>query len=191
MKSNYTPNFYKDIPIPYFVCRVELNLDSSLKDVIFSYVNVEFCHVASKKEKDLIGKSFFEIFPKSYQTWCDEFYRAAYLKEKFYNFRFLGDLGYFIAYSMAPTDEEGHISCVFFNIDEQNKKSEELKKAFMTDDLTIRIAKILNSNIPYSVAMNQVLKELGRAIDSDRAYILETAGIKIDNVFEYTNFSVA
>ena len=87
MKSNYTPNFYKDIPIPYFVCRVELNLDSSLKDVIFSYVNVEFCHVASKKEKDLIGKSFFEIFPKSYQTWCDEFYRAAYLKEKFYNFR--------------------------------------------------------------------------------------------------------
>ena len=190
MKSNYTPNFYKDIPIPYFVCRVELNLDSSLKDVIFSYVNVEFCHVASKKEKDLIGKSFFEIFPKSYQTWCDEFYRAAYLKEKFYNFRFLGDLGYFIAYSMAPTDEEGHISCVFFNIDEQNKKSEELKKAFMTDDLTIRIAKILNSNIPYSVAMNQVLKELGRAIDSDRAYILETAGIKIDNVFEYTKEDV-
>ena len=127
MKSNYTPNFYKDIPIPYFVCSVELNSDSSLKDVIFSYVNVEFCKVASKKEKDLIGKSFFEIFPKSYQTWCDEFYRAAYLKEKFYSFRFLVDLEYFIAYSMAPTKESGHISCVFFNIDEQNKKSEELK----------------------------------------------------------------
>ena len=38
--------------------------------------------------------------------------------------------------------------------------------------------------------MNQVLKELGRAIDSDRAYILETAGIKIDNVFEYTKEDV-
>ena len=62
MKSNYTPNFYKDIPIPYFVCSVELNLDSSLKDVIFSYVNVEFCKVASKKEKDLIGKSFLKYF---------------------------------------------------------------------------------------------------------------------------------
>ena len=38
--------------------------------------------------------------------------------------------------------------------------------------------------------MNQVMKELGKAIDSDRIYVLETDGIKVDNAFEYTKDGV-
>jgi transcriptional regulator with GAF, ATPase, and Fis domain len=60
----------------------------------------------------------------------------------------------------------------------------------MTDNIIIRIAKLLNSDIPYNTAMNQVMKELGKAIDSDRIYVLGTDGIKVDNAFEYTKDGV-
>lgn len=187
----YIPNFYNDIPIAYVVYKVEYNAKKTMvKDAIISYVNDDVCKILGKEQEDIVGKSFQEIFPNADDIWKDDLYKCLYKKERRHNFTYALDLGYWIAYAIGPNEEEGYCSCVFFNIDEENKKSEELKKAFMTDNIIIRIAKLLNSDIPYNTAMNQVMKELGKAIDSDRIYVLETDGIKVDNAFEYTKDGV-
>ena len=182
----YLPNFYNDIPIAYAVFSVELNSKKNeVKDAKFAFVNAEFTKVVGKDVEEIIGKSFLDIFPLTDSRWKNEFFKCAILRHKSHNYTFSLDLGYWVAYSGAPSLDMGYCSYVFFNIDEENKKSQELKKAFMTDDTTYRIAKLLNTDLPFDEVMHQSLKELSLALDADRVYVLETDGAYVNKPYEY------
>lgn len=61
----------------------------------------------------------------------------------------------------------------------------ELRQSSNTDDIIIRLAKIMNGGESYEKAVNHMLAELGTIIHADRLYILETDGIKVSNTFEW------
>lgn len=178
----YVPNFYNDIPLPYAVFEVLLNSKKNeVKDAIFVFVNDSFAKAVKMDSKDIIGKSFLDIFKLADNKWKNEFFKSAILRKESQNYIFSLDLGYWISYSGAPCLDLGYCSYVFFNIDLETK---DLNKQFMSDDILVRIAKLLNSDSPFDLAMKQVLKELLIKTDSDRVYILEADGAYVEKYYE-------
>lgn len=71
------------------------------------------------------------------------------------------------------------------NVDMDHVEKMKLRQSSNTDDIIIRLAKIMNGGESYEKAVNHMLAELGTIIHADRLYILETDGIKVSNTFEW------
>ena len=65
------------------------------------------------------------------------------------------------------------------------KEKEYIAKNWMTDDSSIRIARILDGKEDYHIAMNHVLEEISKVIHPERLYIYETDQKTISRTFEW------
>ena len=60
-----------------------------------------------------------------------------------------------------------------------------MRRGMMTDDVILRISRILNGEEGYQASMDHTLEALGDVIHPDRLYILETDGKTVSNTFEW------
>ena len=84
-----------------------------------------------------------------------------------------------------PLEQPGYVAYTFMNVDLDRARQMEMKRAYTTNDIILRISKILNSEVDYETAMNHALRELSRVLHPDRLYILETDGKTVSNTFEW------
>lgn len=71
------------------------------------------------------------------------------------------------------------------NVDLDHVERMNLRQSTNTDDIIIKLVKIMDGGESYEKAVNHMLAELGRIIHADRLYILETDGKKASNTFEW------
>lgn len=73
----------------------------------------------------------------------------------------------------------------FTNVDLDRAQQLKMKREYTTNDVILRISKILNGEDDYETAMNHALRELSRVLRPDRLYILETDRKTVSNTFEW------
>lgn len=71
------------------------------------------------------------------------------------------------------------------NVDLDHVERMNLRQSTNTDDIIIKLVKIMDGGENYEKAVNHMLAELGNIIHADRLYILETDGKKVSNTFEW------
>ena len=88
-------------------------------------------------------------------------------------------------FAVQPLAEPGYVSFIFMNISEEHAREMHVQRERVTNEVIVRVTKILNDGEGYESAMNHALQEISRFIHPDRIYLLETDGITVSNTFEW------
>ena len=79
-------------------------------------------------------------------------------------------------FAVQPLAEPGYVSFIFMNISEEHAREMHVQRERVTNEVIVRVTKILNDGEGYESAMNHALQEISRFIHPDRIYLLETDG---------------
>lgn len=94
------------------------------------------------------------------------------------------EVGHWLEFEVEPAGK-GRAAFIFMNVDLDHVERMNLRQSTNTDDIIIKLVKIMNGGESYEKAVNHMLAELGSIIHADRLYILETDGKKVSNTFEW------
>lgn len=89
-----------------------------------------------------------------------------------------------------PLKIPGYVAYTFTNVDLDRARQMKMRREYTTNDIILRISKILNGEDDYDTAMNHALRELSLVLHPDRLYILETDGKTVSNTFEWCALGV-
>ncbi|SFA96893.1 diguanylate cyclase (GGDEF) domain-containing protein [Acetitomaculum ruminis DSM 5522] len=168
-------NVYKNLPVGISI--VKMILDKSNKkveDVKFLYANKRYCTGVNKSLLDIIEKKSSELFSKEenkilYKLCQKALDKGAEIKGNKFSKKVNSFLNYVIAPVLAPD-----CYVIICNYSKGSNLEEDfLRKNDESDDIVIRIAKLLSIDGDYKKIMNRVLEELSLIIHSDRLHILE------------------
>lgn len=183
-EDKFIPDLDMNVPVAYAVFEVVMDEDNQKAvDTIYVYVNKAYCEMVGRRKEELIGRSFRSVYDNADERWFDYCYEAAkgrQVRSRMYS----REVGHWLEFEMEPAGE-GRAAFIFMNVDMDHVEKMKLRQSSNTDDIIIRLAKIMNGGESYEKAVNHMLAELGSIIHADRLYILETDGKKVSNTFEW------
>lgn len=179
------PNVFKDVPIPYVICRPVLNEDKTKAiDMEYVFVNQMYSEKVGKAVDELVGKTYLGLFPGSDKRWIELPYQAIVnnrvMKAKLHGHA----LNRWSEFTAMPVSIPGCCAYIFYDIDGEVSEKAELTKNTITDDVIISIAKVLNSDYEYNDVLNDVLNRLQNVVKGDRVLIMEVVDKVVNNTFE-------
>lgn len=182
--DKFIPDLDINVPVAYAAFEVVMDEDNQKAvDTIYVYVNKAYCEMVGRRKEELIGRSFRSVYDNADERWFDYCYEAAkgrQVRSRMYS----REVGHWLEFEVEPAGE-GRAAFIFMNVDMDHVEKMKLRQSSNTDDIIIRLAKIMNGGESYEKAVNHMLAELGTIIHADRLYILETDGIKVSNTFEW------
>lgn len=182
--DKFIPDLDMNVPVAYAAFEVVMDEDNQKAvDTIYVYVNKAYCEMVGRRKEELIGRSFRSVYDNADERWFDYCYEAAkgrQVRSRMYS----REVGHWLEFEVEPAGE-GRAAFIFMNVDMDHVEKMKLRQSSNTDDIIIRLAKIMNGGESYEKAVNHMLAELGTIIHADRLCILETDGIKVSNTFEW------
>jgi hypothetical protein len=110
---------YGDVPVSYAVFRVVVDDKSGeVSDVVIVFANDMYCDWIEKDRKDIVGKSYLEVFPNASRKWLSYCQRAVASGEVVRDVIYSPSIDKLLVMNMAPTSVEGCCSCSCAVIDE-------------------------------------------------------------------------
>lgn len=186
MENLWMPDIYHDVPVAYVVYRLIFAEDGkTVRDAQYVFVNKIYCEMAGMAKEELLGKRFLESYENAdpvWMTYCTKAYQAGRaIRDCIY----APEIDHWLDFTIMPLEQPGYVAYTFMNVDLDRARQLQMKRAYTTNDIILRISKILNSEVDYETAMNHALRELSRVLHPDRLYILETDGKTVSNTFEW------
>lgn len=182
--DKFIPDLDMNVPVAYAAFEVVMDEDNQKAvDTIYVYVNKAYCEMVGRRKEELVGRSFRSVYDNADERWFDYCYEAAkgrQVRSRMYS----REVGHWLEFEVEPAGE-GRAAFIFMNVDMDHVEKMKLRQSSNTDDIIIRLAKIMNGGESFEKAVNHMLAELGTIIHADRLYILETDGIKVSNTFEW------
>lgn len=186
MDKDWTPDIYGDVPVAYAVYKLLFAKDGrTVRDTEYVFVNEIYCEMAGVKKEDLLGKSFFSVYANGdpiWMTYCTKAYQEG---KAFHDCIYAPEIGHWLDFTIMPLKIPGYVAYTFTNVDLDRAQQLKMKREYTTNDVILRISKILNGEDDYETAMNHALRELSRVLRPDRLYILETDRKTVSNTFEW------
>lgn len=183
-EDKFIPDLDMNVPVAYAAFEVVMDEDNQKAvDTIYVYVNKAYCEMVGRRKEELIGGSFRSVYDNADERWFDYCYEAAkgrQVRSRMYS----REVGHWLEFEVEPAGE-GRAAFIFMNVDMDHVEKMKLRQSSNTDDIIIRLTKIMNGGESFEKAVNHMLAELGRIIHADRLYILETDGKKASNTFEW------
>lgn len=183
-EDKFIPDLDMNVPVAYAAFEVVMDEDNQKAvDTIYVYVNKAYCEMVGRRKEELIGRSFRSVYDNADERWFDYCYEAAkgrQVRSRMYS----REVGHWLEFEVEPAGE-GRAAFIFMNVDMDHVEKMKLRQSSNTDDIIIRLAKIMNGGESYEKAVNHMLAELGTIIHADRLYILETDGKTASNTFEW------
>lgn len=184
--NEYTPDAYRDIPVPYAAYEVLLNAEGTVViNTRYRYVNEEYCRLTGKRREELIGRLFLDVYPEKDTRWFDYCYRALRQNQRIHDVVYSTEIGHWLDFTIGPISGTNMVAYLFMMADEEHAKKMLLTREKMTDNISLSISKILNKSGNYEETIQAALAELAEWIAADRLYILETDHITASNTFEW------
>ena len=186
MDKDWTPDIYGDVPVAYAVYRLLFAKDGrTVRDTEYVFVNEIYCEMAGVKKEDLLGKSFFSVYANGdpiWMTYCTKAYQEG---KAFHDCIYAPEIVHWLDFTIMQLKIPGYVAYTFTNVDLDRAQQLKMKREYTTNDVILRISKILNGEDDYETAMNHALRELSRVLRPDRLYILETDRKTVSNTFEW------
>ena len=186
MDKDWTPDIYGDVPVAYAVYKLLFAKDGrTVRDTEYVFVNEIYCEMAGIKKEELLGKSFFSVYANGdpiWMTYCTKAYQEG---KAFHDCIYAPEIGHWLDFTIMPLKIPGYVAYTFTNVDLDRAQQLKMKREYTTNDVILRISKILNGEDDYETAMNHALRELSRVLHPDRLYILETDRKTVSNTFEW------
>ena len=171
------PDVYSDVPVAYAVFDLIFAEDGkTVQDTKYVFANKIYCEMVGKTEEELLGNSFRSIYEKVNPIWMTYCARACHEGKAIRDCIYAPEIDHWLDFTIMPLAQPGYVAYTFMNVDLDRARQMEMKRAYTTNDIILRISKILNSEVDYETAMNHALRELSRVLHPDRLYILETDG---------------
>lgn len=180
------PDVYSDVPVAYAVFDLIFAEDGkTVQDTKYVFANKIYCEMVGKTEEELLGNSFRSIYEKVNPIWMTYCARACHEGKAIRDCIYAPEIDHWLDFTIMPLAQPGYVAYTFMNVDLDRARQLQMKRAYTTNDIILRISKILNSEVDYETAMNHALRELSRVLHPDRLYILETDGKTVSNTFEW------
>lgn len=180
----FKPDLDMNVPVAYAVYKIILDKDGRPVDCLYVYSNKAYCEMVGRAKEELIGHTFRSVYDNADEKWFDYCYEAAVLGKRVRSRMYSREVGHWLEFEVEPAGE-GLAAFIFLNVDMYHVERMNLLQSSTTDDIIIRLAKIMDGGESYDKAINHMLAELGSIIHPDRLYILETDGKKVSNTFEW------
>lgn len=179
-------DLFRDVPAAYAVFQVIPNEGGSgAMDARYVYVNQRYCTIAGRASKDLLGHRFYEVYPQGNPLWMDCCHRAVMEQTEIRSRMYEEGISHWLDFVVKPLEHPGWVAFVFIIADREREESHAMRRGMMTDDVILRIFRILNGEEGYEASMDHALEALGEVIHPDRLYVLETDGKTVSNTFEW------
>ncbi|WP_302165790.1 sensor domain-containing diguanylate cyclase [Mitsuokella multacida] len=192
MENNWMPDVYSDVPVAYAVFDLIFAEDGkTVQDTKYVFVNKIYCEMVGKTEEELLGNSFRSIYEKVNPIWMTYCARVCHEGKAIRDCIYAPEIDHWLDFTIMPLAQPGYVAYTFMNVDLDRARQMEMKREYTTNDIILRISKILSGEEEYDVAMNHALRELSRVLHPDRLYILETDGKTVSNTFEWCAPGVA
>lgn len=186
MENNWMPDVYSDVPVAYAVFDLIFAEDGkTVQDTKYVFANKIYCEMVGKTEEELVGNSFRSIYEKVNPIWMTYCARACHEGKAIRDCIYAPEIDHWLDFTIMPLAQPGYVAYTFMNVDLDRARQMEMKRAYTTNDIILRISKILSGEEEYDVAMNHALRELSHVLHPDRLYILETDGKTVSNTFEW------
>ena len=186
MENLWMPDIYHDVPVAYAVFDLIFAEDGkTVQDTKYVFANKIYCEMVGKTEEELLGNSFRSIYEKVNPIWMTYCARACHEGKAIRDCIYAPEIDHWLDFTIMPLEQPGYVAYTFMNVDLDRARQMEMKRAYTTNDIILRISKILNSEVDYETAMNHALRELSHVLHPDRLYILETDGKTVSNTFEW------
>lgn len=186
------PDVYSDVPVAYAVFDLIFAEDGkTVQDTKYVFVNKIYCEMVGKTEEELVGNSFRSIYEKVNPIWMTYCARVCHEGKAIRDCIYAPEIDHWLDFTIMPLAQPGYVAYTFMNVDLDRARQMEMKREYTTNDIILRISKILSGEEEYDVAMNHALRELSRVLHPDRLYILETDGKTVSNTFEWCAPGVA
>ena len=186
MEKDWTPDIYSDVPVAYAVYKLLFAKDGrTVRDTEYVFVNEIYCEMAGVKKEDLLGKSFLSVYANGDPIWMAYCTKAYQEGRAFHDCIYAPEIGHWLDFTIMPLKIPGYVAYTFTNVDLDRAERLKMKREYTTNDVILRISKILNGEEDYETAMDHALRELSRVLRPDRLYILETDCKTFSNTFEW------
>lgn len=186
MENLWMPDIYHDVPVAYAVFDLIFAEDGkTVQDTKYVFANKIYCEMVGKTEEELLGNSFRSIYEKVNPIWMTYCARACHEGKAIRDCIYAPEIDHWLDFTIMPLEQPGYVAYTFMNVDLDRARQMEMKRAYTTNDIILRISKILNGEDDYDTAMNHALRELSLVLHPDRLYILETDGKTVSNTFEW------
>lgn len=180
----FKPDLDMNVPVAYAVYKIILDKDGRPVDCLYVYSNKAYCEMVGRAKEELIGHTFRSVYDNADEKWFDYCYEAAVNGKRIRDRMYSREVGQWLEFEVEPAGE-GLAAFIFLNVDMDHVERMHLLQSSNTDDIIIRLAKIMDGGESYEKAVNHMLSELGSIIHPDRLYVLETDGKTVSNTFEW------
>lgn len=186
MEREWTPDVYSDVPAAYAVFRLLFAKDGrTVRDAQYVFVNEIYCKMAGMKKEDFLGKGFLSVYDNADPIWMTYCTRAFQEGRPIHDCVYAPEIGHWLDFTIMPLAHFGCVAYTFTNVDIDRAQQMKLKREYTTNDVVLRISKILSGEEDYETAMDHALRELSRILHPDRLYLLETDGKTVSNTVEW------
>lgn len=186
MEKDWQPDIYSDVPVAYAVYKLIFAEDGrTAKDAQYVYVNQIYCEMAGVEKEELLGKRFLSSYENADPVWMTYCTKAHQEGRVIHDCIYAPEIGHWLDFTIMPLAKPGYVAYTFMNVDLDRAQQMKMKRNYTTNDIVLRISKILSSEEDYDAAMNHALQELSLILHPDRLYILETDGKTVSNTFEW------
>ena len=171
MENNWMPDVYSDVPVAYAVFDLIFAEDGkTVQDTKYVFANKIYCEMVGKTEEDLVGNSFRSIYEKVNPIWMTYCARACHEGKAIRDCIYAPEIDHWLDFTIMPLAQPGYVAYTFMNVDLDRARQMEMKRAYTTNDIILRISKILSGEEEYDVAMNHALRELSHVLHPDRLH---------------------
>lgn len=170
------PDIFTDLPLPFIITRPVFTLNGTT-DVKYVFVNNKYCEYTGLSRLDIVGKSYRDSF-EELPDWIGYSGRAAngqIVTGRVYDVAF----GEWMEYISAPSSIPGCCNTVFWPVEDTKNERDLLTRGHAADNAIIRIARFLNKTGEFETAVYNSLSELGRVLNPDRVYVLDSVGVPL------------
>ena len=186
MEKSWEPDIYKDVPVAYAVYKLIFAEDGrTVEDAEYVYVNRIYCEIGGVKREELLGKRFLSFYENADPVWMTYCAKAHQEGRAIHDCIYAPEIGHWLDFTVMPLEQPGYVAYIFMNVDLDRARQMKMRREYTTNDIILRISKILNGEDDYDTAMNHALRELSLVLHPDRLYILETDGKTVSNTFEW------
>lgn len=186
MEKDWIPDIYRDVPVAYVVYKLIFAEDGkTVQDAQYVFVNKIYCEMAGLTKEELLGKRFLEAYENADLVWMTYCTRAYQAGRAIRDCIYAPEIDHWLDFTIMPLEQPGYVAYTFMNVDLDRARQLQMKREYTTNDIILRISKILNGEDDYETAMNHALRELSHVLHPDRLYILETDGETVSNTFEW------
>ena len=177
------PDPYKDMPLPYIITRPIMDeKGEKIIDIMYVYVNDNFCELVNARREDLLGRGNNEIYPNTNSGWLETCYRAS-RGEYISGHTYAGVVKNWVDFYCAPLSESGCCVTVFVIKDSNDDVQENVHNKLFT---TIKeIAEIMNTETDFSTAMKKMLRKVAEVVSATRFYVIGTDKVTYSELYEY------